>query len=235
MEGNNPRNLRCDGGEGPTGVANDDGPDAATEWPVHLSGITETIVTTLGTNGRWNVAALGVHAPAETTGDGFETGDIEIPVDPASLATARTWGRTRTWRNFNERGSGYIQFNSDPVAFVSAALDTYEVDEPILSGTDCWVAVTVKAAQSGSEGDTDWTDWLLVPTDYHVENREVPTFSRGFAAVVEATVAASRLDVPAYDTATLLERIDYLEDVAARCGGPREQEAFETLRTLLDR
>jgi len=52
------------------------------EWPVDLAGVTESVVTTLGPNDQWNLAALGLHAP---DGDG--------PV------TATTWGRTRTWRN----------------------------------------------------------------------------------------------------------------------------------------
>ncbi|PSP91673.1 DUF447 domain-containing protein, partial [Halobacteriales archaeon QS_1_68_44] len=60
------------------------------EWPVNLAGVTESVVTTLGPNDRWNLAALGLFAG-----------------DPV---TARTWGRTRTWRNFRERGGGYVQF-----------------------------------------------------------------------------------------------------------------------------
>jgi len=39
-------------------------------------------------------------------------------------------------------------------------------------------------------------------------------------------VAASRLDVPGYETATLLDRLAYFADVVDRCGGPREREAF---------
>jgi len=62
------------------------GPDG---WPVALRGVTESIVTTLGPNDRWNVAALGLHAPD----------------DPSDPVTARTYGRTRTWRNFTERGA----------------------------------------------------------------------------------------------------------------------------------
>ena len=64
-------------------------------WPVALSGVTESVVTTLGPNGLWNAAPLGLH-----------TGD---PV------TARTWGNTRTRRNFHRQGEGYVQFVDDPL------------------------------------------------------------------------------------------------------------------------
>lgn len=190
----------------------------AVVWPAGLRGVTESVVTTLGPNGRWNVAALGVHAP--NTGGGH--------------ATARTWGRTRTWRNFRERGEGYVQFVTDPVLFVDAALTIREVDEPVLSQAHAWVRVTVDALDSGTSGNTQWVEWQLTPEEAATECRTVPTFNRGYAAVVEATVAASRLEVPAYDTEQLYERLEYFEEVVDRCGGPREQAAFDRIEEYVD-
>ncbi|TKR27932.1 DUF447 domain-containing protein [Natronomonas salsuginis] len=184
------------------------------EWPVELRGVTESIVTTLGPNGRWNVAALGLFAG-----------------DPV---TARTWGRTRTRRNFEERGDGYVQFSSDPVDFVDAACSIREEDEPILASVDAWTNVEVEAIDRGTEGKTKWVEWALTPTDAVIERRTVPTTNRGYYAVVEATVAASRLDVPDYDPAELHDRIGYFERVVERCGGPREREAFRRLRSHVD-
>jgi hypothetical protein len=184
-------------------------------WPVPLAGVTESIVTTLGPNDRWNIAALGVTAP---DGDG--------------PATARTWGRTRTRRNFDARGGGYIQFTRDPVEFVNAALSVYERDEPIGDDVDAWVRVTVERLGSGSKGDTEWVDWALIPEESDIEQETVPVFNRGYAAVVEATVAASRLDVPAYDTETLRERIDYFDSVVDSCGRESDREAFDRLLEL---
>jgi len=177
------------------------------EWPVELRGVTESVVTTLGPNGRWNVAALGLFAG-----------------DPV---TARTWGRTRTWRNFTERGGGYVQFSADPVDFVDAACSIREEDEPVLSSADAWVRVGVEPVDRGTEGDTQWVEWELMPVESTVERETVPTTNRGYYAVVEATVAASRLDVPGYDAAALRDRIEYFERVVERCGGPRERSAFD--------
>jgi hypothetical protein len=183
-------------------------------WPVELRGVTESVVTTLGPNDRWNVAALGLFAG-----------------DPV---TARTWGRTRTRRNFRERGGGYVQFTRDPVEFVDAACSVRERDDPVLDGADAWVRVDVEATAEGTEGGTGWVDWELTAVESAVERRVVPTTNRGYNAVVEATVAASRLDVPGYDAEELRERIAYFADVAERCGGEREREAFRRLREHAD-
>jgi len=187
-------------------------------WPVELRGVTESVVTTLGPNGLYNVAALGVHAPGRLVSDGV---------------AARTWGRTRTWRNFRERGEGVVQFTRDPVTFVEAALAITEQEMAVLDDADGWVEVTVEQVDSGTEDGTQWVDWRLEPGRSVIERERVPTFNRGYAAVVEATVAASRLDVDAYDSAVLRERLAYYEAVVERCGGPREREAFERLETLL--
>jgi hypothetical protein len=185
-----------------------------TEWPVKLTGITESVVTTFGPNDRWNVAALGIFA--------------------GNPVTARSWGQTRTWRNFDSEGGGYVQFVSDPVVFVDAACSIQEVDEPILSSADAWARVDAEVIDRGTENGTRWTEWALTPIDSAIERETVPTINRGYYAVIEATVAASRLDVPGYDTETLRERIEYFERVAERCGGSRERKAFDRLREHAD-
>ena len=184
-------------------------------WPVPLRGVTESVVTTLGPNDRWNVAALGLHAPG-TDADG----------EPDGPVTARTYGRTRTWRNFAERGGGVIQFTVDPRTFVDAALTVREVDEPVLPSADAWVKVRAEKVAAETEGDTTIRTWELEPVESEVVAERVPTVNRGFGAVVDATVAASRLDVPAFDTGELLDRLRYFADVVERCGGPAEREAF---------
>ncbi|WP_222918964.1 DUF447 domain-containing protein [Natrinema sp. SYSU A 869] len=180
------------------------------EWPVALSGVTESVVTTLGPNGLWNAAALGLHAG-----------------DPV---TARTWGNTRTRRNFHRQGEGYVQFVDDPVDFAEAALSIVEREDPILASANAWARVTVERIDSGCEGDTDWEEWTLRPVESTIERETVPTINRGFGAVVEATVAASRLAVPDYDESELRDRLAYCASVVDRAGGPREREALERVR-----
>ena len=183
-------------------------------WPVELEGITEALVTTEMAADQWNVAALGLHAG-----------------DPV---TARTWGRTRTRRNFDRQGTGVVQFVDDPVAFAEAALAVWEVADPVLEEAAAWVRVSVTSLATGTAGGTGWEDWALSPTEARVRDRTVPRIDRGFNAVVEATVAASRLDVPAYDDAPLRERLAYFEGVVDRCGGTRDREAMDRIRDLVE-
>lgn len=189
-------------------------PEDEPDWPVELRGVTESIVTTLGPNGRWNVAALGLFAG-----------------DPV---TARTWGRTRTRRNFEAHGDGYVQFTRDPVDFVDAACSITERPRPILESADAWVGVDVEALDDGSTDGTEWIQWAIRPRETTVERRVVPATNRGYNAIVEATVVASRLDLEAYDREMLHERLAHLVDVVERCGGPREQEALDHLREHVD-
>lgn len=191
-------------------------------WPDDLSlrGVTESVVTTLGPNDRWNAAALGLHPPESAGGDSDGEG---------APATARTWGNTRTRRNFHRQGGGYVQFVRDPVTFVDAALSIHEVDDPVLATADAWVEVEVERIDSGESGDTRWEEWALTPVASGVEREVVPTINRGFNAVVEATVAASRLNVDAYDDADLRRRLDYFEEVARTCGDDRVREAFDRI------
>jgi hypothetical protein len=224
-------------------------------WPdeLDLRGVTESVVTTLGPNGRWNLAALGLRAPGGDGSDGSDGdhhgdhhaddhgdhhaddhGDHHADDHRDGRVTARTWGHTRTWRNFDERGGGYVQFTRDPRTFVDAALSVREVDDPVLEGADAWIRVEVERLGAGESGGTPWVDWALSPVESRVLHESVPTTNRGYYAVVEATVAASRLDVDAYDRPELLERLRYFESVVATAGGPAEREAFERVREYVD-
>jgi hypothetical protein len=147
--------------------------------------------------------------------------------------TARTWGNTRTRRNFHRRGGGYVQFVDDPVEFVDATLSIFEVERPILDSAAAWVEVEAERADSGEDGDTEWEEWTLSPVDSAVERETVPTMNRGLYAVVEATVAASRLDVDAYDESELRNRLSYFETVGRNCGDDRVRAALDRLRDHL--
>lgn len=184
-----------------------------TEWPVVIQGIVEAVVTTKGPNDRWNVAALGLHEG-----------------DPV---TARTWGETRTRQNFEREAAGIIHFTEDPVLFVEAALSIVERDDPVLSEAAAWVSVDVEHCAAGTTGGTDWAEWSLTPRQAEIRRRGVPTINRGSNAVVEATVAASRLDVEAYSTPELLDRLAYYWDVVERCGSERDRDAFRRLDELI--
>lgn len=186
-------------------------------WPVSLSGATETVVATLGPNDRWNLAALGLFAGDASEADG-------------TTVTARTWGRTRTRGNFHRQGEGYVCFVDDPVCFADAALSIVEREEPVPDSARAWVRVAVESIDSGTDDGTEWETWALEPVEAEVESTTVPTIDRGFGAVIEATVAASRLEVPGYDEGDLRDRLKYYATVVDRAGGAREREAIDRVR-----
>ena len=205
-------------------------------WPLEpdrqLQGVTESVVATLGPNDRWNLAALGLRAGEASARDG--------------RVTARTWGRTRTRRNFERRGGGVVQFVRDPVVFVDAALGIAERAHPVDDSADAWVEVRVERlaeGDTGADGDsgetdaqqgTTWVDWALDPRSGTVERRGVRTINRGFNAVVEATVWASRLSVEAYDEAELRDRLAFLAEVVEASGTERDRMAFERIGSYVD-
>jgi len=176
------------------------------DWPVPLRGVTESIVATKGPNDLWNVAALGLHAG-----------------DPV---TARTYGNTRTRRNFERQGGGVVQFVADPRTFVDAALSIREEPEPVLPSADAWVEVTAEQVGAEAEAGTTIREWELSPRDSAVLRERPTTTNRAVGAVVEATVAASRLDTPGFEESELLDRLAFFADVVERCGGTREREAM---------
>ena len=206
------------------------------QWPVEWAGVVESVTTTLGPNGRWNVAALGLRASPTFEAEEVEadTGRAPVDVDPEGPVTATTWGNTRTRRNFAREGEGVVQFVTDPRDFVDAALSVREEDEPVLDSAAAWVRVDVERLSSEETESTRTETWALEPTASTVRERRVPTIDRGFAAVVDATVAASRLDVESYDTDVLLDRLEYFASVVDSCGGPRTREAFARVDEYAD-
>jgi len=210
-----------------------------TEWPVELRGVTETVVSTKGPNGRWNLAALGVHAPALRAGAERASGTRSrgdrgtrerrpggAVSDADARATARTFGGTRTRRNFAARGGGYVSFVDDPVVFAEAALSVVEREEPIPESAAGWARVRVECVGREDREGTTVRTWTLEPREAEVVRESVPTTNRGYGAVVEGTVAASRLGVSGFDEERLRERLSFFHGVCERCGGARERAAF---------
>lgn len=198
--------------------ARDGSASAGATWPVDVRGVTESLITTRGPNDAWNVAALGLHEPDE----------------PGEPVRAVTYGNTRTRRNFHREGGGYVHFTTDPVLYVEVALSIREQDEPLLPSAAAWVRVQAEHVDTDETGETTLEHWHLRPVETEVVREVVPTTNRGYNAVVEATVAASRLDVDAYDSDVLRDRLSYFEEVCRTCGGEREQEAFDRLNELVD-
>jgi len=195
--------------------------DAVEGWPVRLSGVTETIVATRGPNDRWNQGMLGI-SPPDDDGTAIESGET-------AAASARSFGRTRTRRNLDAGRTAYLQFTTDPIDVVDAALTTFETAAPMLAATDAWTRISGETLGRSNEGDTEILTWAVHPIESAVRERTVATIDRGRAAAIEATVPASRLDVDQYDEAALLDRLEALEAVVETAGDERTRAAFDRI------
>ena len=172
-------------------------------------GITETIVTTLSKDGRPNAAPMGIVRQGEKT---------LIRMFPGSC----------TFRNVSETGHLVANIVTDPLVFVVSAFEdldsSYFIRQndmpPVIRDAYAWVCF--KAEVDGTV--------RLTPLKSEILRRKVPSFSRGFAAVIDAAVTGTRLRFLGdegrkriHDDAVLVEK----------CGTPRDIEAMERLKDIL--
>lgn len=188
------------------------------------SRITETVATTVGSdNGdrkpEPNAAPMGVLK---------ENGRLY----------ARLWEGSTTLENVRSTEKVVVNITRDPVVYVEGALGdpsrfvesgNQKGSAARLSEPDAWFFCDTNRVQSESSRE-EVTRWRLEERHGRVINRPVPTYSRGFASVVEATVHATRLEFKP----GLRELYEHHLGVAEKCGGEREREAVGMLRSYID-
>ncbi len=182
------------------------------KWPLKMEGIVETIVTTQEESGLWNVAVLGLHG-----------GDI---------VTARTWGNTRTRKNFNKRNEGYIQFIRDSMLFAEAALGIIEHKDPIIKGACAWIKIKPISIETGHSEGTEWEDWEIKVEEYSILDKEIPRINRGYNSIVEATIIASRMGL-SIEKEKDAQKIEELLEIAEKCGDIQDREASLLIREFI--
>lgn len=191
-----------------------------TGWRLLYGEITETVAVTGGDDGS-NVAPMGVVRPEPDSGGGDGEEDRVF---------ARLWRGSDTLDNVRDSGRVVVNFTRDPVVYVESALGDADdrVVDGRLEGADAWIRC--EAERDGVERDGDVERWRLREEGTTVETRRVFAVNRGFNAVVEAAVDATRLEL----RPELRERVQRNVEVALKCGGPREEEAVEVLREHVD-
>lgn len=174
--------------------------------------ITETVATTRGDDGTPNAAPMGVRCEEGRT-------------------YAHLWEGSTTLENVRATNEVVVNFTRDPVVYVESALGDGGgfVTDGRLRDADGWVRCEAERVE-GWEGNGGVTRWRLIERKRHVESRVLPTHSRGFASVIEATVHATRLEFKP----GLRDLYEHHVDVAEKCGGEREREAAERLRGYVD-
>jgi uncharacterized protein len=174
-------------------------------------GITEVIVTTVSRSGAPNAAPMGVVA----SGGRF---------------FIRMYTDTTTFRNVSETGYLVANFTADPRVYVISAFrelpgDLFQPEKglvpPRLKDAAGWIYFKCTV------GDVV----EMEPVSLKAERCTLPTFSRAFAAVVEATIVGTRLRFYRGDEGR--KKILEYESVVKKCGSPRDIEAIIKLKELL--
>jgi hypothetical protein len=125
-----------------------------------------------------------------------------------------------------------INLVTDPRQFVRAALSVYEPPAAVLPGAAAVVEATATATREWTEQTTQMTRWELQPVWVSIRRWGVPTYRRGRTAVIDATVAASRLDVPDVDTADLRAELERCATIVERTGSSSDRAAFAEIDAL---
>lgn len=172
-------------------------------------GITETVVTTLSSEGIPNAAPMGV----------VRHGDQYI---------IRMFPDTRTYRNVKETGCLVACITTDPMIYVISAFEDLNCSfftqvegmPPIVRDTYAWAYF--RARPDGVV--------KLIPDRSEIVKRAVPKFSRGFASVIDATITGTRLRFLGDEGK---KRIKEDASVVLKCGNQRDLEAMKKLQEIL--
>jgi hypothetical protein len=171
--------------------------------------IVETVTTTINPDGTVNCAAMGV-----------EWGDDAIVIKP--------FRATRTLRNLQRHGAAVVNITDDILLFTQAALGdprpptrpAAAVHGAVLADACSWREVAVDAIDA-----TGVRARVTARVVGRGTGREFIGFNRASAAVLEASILASRARrLPADEVRAELRRLAVVVDKTA---GPRERAAMD--------
>ena len=189
------------------------------ESSIIAGGINEVIAVTFDGSGRANAAPIGI-------------------INRSGRSRLVLFRGTHTLENVLGNGIFCANIVHDPVLYVKTAfedIDSENFAEEFADG-DSGVPrfyrmksaesyVLFKAVKTGESAES-----CIFELDFVSEKVIAPSvhpFNRGFAAVIDATVHATRYVIS--HSAELKELIDYDISIARKCGGERETEAVRML------
>ena len=192
-----------------------------------LDGISEVIATTRSESGVPNAAPIGIIRNNRSHGshDSHRSGGDQICV--------RLFSGSRTRRNVVETGEIVANIIHDPVMYVESTFGDLDPNMfehpdnggcPALKHADAWLLFACEQ----SKGNL----FELTPVKGVVCNTPIIGVNRGFSAVIESLVHATRYQLkrdPKY-----LDLIRHYEQIVQVCGGTREKEAIVKLKEIME-
>ncbi|MRG76900.1 MAG: DUF447 family protein, partial [ANME-2 cluster archaeon] len=175
-----------------------------------MEGINEVIVTTKSIDDQPNAAPIGL-------------------IRRNGRLTVRVYNESHTCTNIKDTGLLAVNIIDDPVVFVQSALEDLDKEKfefietgtginfPVLASSYGWVIFKAEI----KEGDIATTAELQFITG-NVKSMGIRPINRGFNAVIEAAIYATRYKV--FNDETFLSKIKSYKDIINKCGGRSEKK-----------
>jgi hypothetical protein len=184
-----------------------------------MEGVNEVIVTTKSIDNRPNAAPIGL-------------------IRHNGRLTVRVYNESHTCRNIKDTGLLAVNIVDDPVVFVQSALEDLDKEKFEFIETDTGLNFPVLASSNGwmifkaeiKEGNIAVTAELQFISG-NIKSLKIRPINRGFNAVIEAAIYATRYKV--FKDETILSKVKSFKDVINKCGGPSEKEAYHLINKLL--
>lgn len=150
----------------------------------------------------------------------------------------RVFNGSQTYLNILKEKILVVNITDDPFLFVQSAFSQININEmdvielngviiPILKKAYAWMVfkcVDIKITNSALVSN-------LIPIKSNINRLYIKAPNRGYNAVIEATVHATRYKITKEDK--YLDLIKMYEKLVIKCGGQREKEALSLLKTFL--
>lgn len=182
------------------------------DFGIH-DGISEVIFTTLSKDGKPNAAPIGLHKKEERL-------------------FAMIYN-SRTLENILGRPAAAANIVDDPVLFVQSSLCDLEPERfeyvdgfPVLKDALGWILFDCRCKKGEKISLVE-----LSPVDGKINQRKIQPVNRGFNAVIESSIHATRYVV--FKEKKYLDSIEYYNTIVKKCGGAREKEAMGMLYKLI--
>ncbi|HEY9207170.1 MAG TPA: DUF447 domain-containing protein [Candidatus Methanoperedens sp.] len=178
-----------------------------------FEGISEVIFTTLSAGGKPNAAPIGLHRK-----DG--------------RLFARIYN-SRTLENILGGSAAASNIVDDPVLFVQSSLSDLGPEKfafidgfPVLKDAQGWIFFSCRCKKG-----ENITLVELFPLKGKINQRKIRPVNRGFNAVIEASIHATRYVIS--KERKYLDCIKYYDTIVKKCGGAREKEAMGLIYDLI--
>lgn len=165
------------------------------------------------------------------SGNGFNIAPMGVYSDPGDQkGYARLWSGSDTLDNIRNRNQVDVYLTRNPVIYARGAIgDPQDIvnEEGVIQ--DYSALFECSAYMERLEKDGELEIWRLEIDDAEIREKHLPVVNRGFNAIIEACVHATRLEF----RPELEELIEHHLEIARKCGGKKENKSADLLENYI--